>query len=186
MFRIPPVDLVDPATPGPCEPCSRERAGSPMHAPAGVIEAITRDVFGHPVDAVALEPISFDEVARDVVDARFRRQLVGAAIALGLTIHPPDPAGRGRDARPGTPSTSRSRCSIRSSEPRRGTGTGCRGLCAPQLGDERSEARGPRARRPRVRRAVPRMKGHGSEDTETIRASRRSATCRPAPGDRGR
>ena len=61
-------------------------------APAGVIDAVTADVFGHPVVAAELEPIDYHAVAHAIVDPGFRRQLVGAAVALGLTIHPSDPA----------------------------------------------------------------------------------------------
>jgi len=68
-------------------------------APASVIAAISADVFGHPVDPNRLEPIAFDEVAQQIGDPAFRRQLIGAAIALGTTIHPPDPTIATRTAR---------------------------------------------------------------------------------------
>jgi hypothetical protein len=90
MLRIPSPTLIEPgaralrtvlAGTGPLDP-----------TPGSVIDAITRDVFEHPVAAAALEPIDFDDVSRDIRDPLFRRQLVGAAVALALTVHPPDPA----------------------------------------------------------------------------------------------
>src|SRR3954470_10364165 len=89
MLRIPSPKLIEPgaralrtvlAGTGPLDP-----------TPAGVIDAVTRDVFARPVVADELEPIEFDDVSRSIPDPVFCRQLVGAAIALGLTIHPSDP-----------------------------------------------------------------------------------------------
>jgi hypothetical protein len=90
MLRIPSADRIDPgaralrtvlAGTGPLDP-----------VPAGVIDAISGDVFGHAVVAARLEPISYETVAQQITDPEFRRQLIGAAIALGMTIHPSDPA----------------------------------------------------------------------------------------------
>ncbi len=90
MLRIPSPKLIEPgvralrtvlAGTGPIDP-----------TPAGVIEAVTGDVFGRAVVASELAPIDFDEVSRSIPDPVFRRQLVGAAVALGLTVHPSDPA----------------------------------------------------------------------------------------------
>jgi hypothetical protein len=89
MLRIPSPTLIEPgaralrtvlAGTGPLDP-----------TPGSVIEAVTRDVFSHAVVAGALEPIGFEEVARSIPDPAFRRQLVGAAVALALTVHPSDP-----------------------------------------------------------------------------------------------
>jgi hypothetical protein len=90
VFRIPPPELVEPGTRALRTVLAGNGVVDP--APASVIAAISADVFGHPVDPSRLEPIRFDEVAQQIVDPAFRRQLIGAAIALGITIHPPDPA----------------------------------------------------------------------------------------------
>jgi hypothetical protein len=89
MFRIPPPELVEPAT----RALRTVLAGTTSldAAPAAVIEAVTRDVFGQPVDAARQAPIAFDQVALAIPDRALRRQLVAAAVALGMTIHPPDP-----------------------------------------------------------------------------------------------
>jgi hypothetical protein len=90
MLRIPSPKLIEPgaralrtvlAGTGPLDP-----------TPGGVIEAVTGDVFGRPVVAAELAPIGFDEVSDAIPDPVFRRQLVGAAVALGLTVHPSQPA----------------------------------------------------------------------------------------------
>ena len=90
MLRIPSPKLIEPGT----RALRTVLAGTePLdEAPASVIEAVSADVFGHPVIAADLEPIGFDEVSSSIPDSVFRRQLVGAAVALGLTIHPSDPA----------------------------------------------------------------------------------------------
>jgi hypothetical protein len=89
MFRVPSPELVEPGT----RALRTVLAGNgPVpSAPAGVMDAIAGDVFGHPIVAARLEPIDFDVVAEQIDDPVFRRQLVGAAIALGMTIHPPNP-----------------------------------------------------------------------------------------------
>ena len=89
MMRIPTPDLIEPATRALRTVLSGTDPLYPV--PAGVIEAISGDVFGHAVVAEKLEPISYEEVARDITDPGFRRQLIGAAIALGMTVHPSDP-----------------------------------------------------------------------------------------------
>src|SRR4051812_1482283 len=94
MLRIPPPGFVDCGTRALRTVLAGE--GTLDSAPAGLIEAVSGDVFGHAVVAAKLEPIGFDEVASSIPDPTFRRQLVGAAIALGLTIHPSDPAIAGR------------------------------------------------------------------------------------------
>jgi hypothetical protein len=90
VLRIPSPKLIEPgaralrtvlAGTGPLDP-----------TPGRVIDAVTRDVFAHPVAAEELAPIDFDDVSRSIPDPAFRRQLVGAAVALALTVHPSDPA----------------------------------------------------------------------------------------------
>src|SRR3954462_4695197 len=90
MLRIPSPKLIEPgaralrtvlAGTGPLEP-----------TPAGVIDAGSGDVFGRAVVAAELQPIGFDEVSDAIPDPVFRRQLVGAAVALGLPVHPAQPA----------------------------------------------------------------------------------------------
>jgi hypothetical protein len=90
MLRIPSPKLIEPGTRALRTVLAGTGALDP--APAGVIEAVSGDVFGQTVVAAELEPIGFDEVSRSIPDPVFRRQLVGAAVALGLTIHPSDPA----------------------------------------------------------------------------------------------
>jgi hypothetical protein len=90
MLRIPSPKLIEPGARALRTVLAGTGALDP--APAGVIEAVTADVFGQPVVAAELEPIDFDEVSSRIPDPVFRRQLVGAAVALGLTIHPPVPA----------------------------------------------------------------------------------------------
>jgi hypothetical protein len=90
VLRIPSPKLIEPGTRALRTVLAGTGALDP--APASVIEAVAGDVFGHPVIAAELEPIDFDEVSQLVPDPVFRRQLVGAAVALGLTIHPSDPA----------------------------------------------------------------------------------------------
>jgi hypothetical protein len=90
MLRIPSPKLIEPGARALRTVLAGTGALDP--APAGVIEAVTADVFGHPVVAAELAPIGFDEVSSRIPDPVFRRQLVGAAVALGLTIHPPVPA----------------------------------------------------------------------------------------------
>ena len=90
MLRIPPPGFVDVGTRALRTVLAGDDTLDP--APAGLIEAVSGDVFGHAVVAAKLEPIGFDAVANSIPDPGFRRQLVGAAIALGLTIHPSDPA----------------------------------------------------------------------------------------------
>ena len=89
MLRIPPPDAVPLgaralrtalAGDGPLDP-----------VPARLMEAVARDVLGTPIDADALEPIDTDDLAAAITDPALRHQLVGAAIALGMTVHPPDP-----------------------------------------------------------------------------------------------
>jgi hypothetical protein len=90
MLRIPSPKLIEPGA----RALRTVLAGTgPLDSvPAGVIDAVTADVFGSPVVASALAPIGFDEVSASIPDPVFRRQLVGAAVALGLTVHPSDPA----------------------------------------------------------------------------------------------
>jgi hypothetical protein len=89
MFRIPAPELIEPGTRALRTVLAGD--GPVPAAPAGVMDAVAGDVFGHPIVAARLEPIDFDAVAREIADPAFRRQLVGAAIALGMTIHPSDP-----------------------------------------------------------------------------------------------
>jgi hypothetical protein len=90
VLRIPSPKLIEPGA----RALRTVLAGTdPLDpVPGSVIEAVAGDVFRVPVVAAELEPIGFDEVADAIPDPAFGRQLVGAAIALGLTIHPPDPA----------------------------------------------------------------------------------------------
>jgi hypothetical protein len=90
MLRIPSPKLIEPGA----RALRTVLAGTgPLDSvPADVMDAVTGDVFGHAVVAAGLAPIGFDEVAASIPDPVFRRQLVGAAVALGLTIHPSDPA----------------------------------------------------------------------------------------------
>jgi hypothetical protein len=90
MLRIPSPKLIEPGARALRTVLAGDGALDP--APASVIDAVTGDVFGQAVVATQLAPIGFDEVSRSIPDPVFRRQLVGAAVALGLTIHPPDPA----------------------------------------------------------------------------------------------
>jgi hypothetical protein len=90
VLRIPPSEVVEPGVRALRTVLAGDATLAP--APAGLIEAITRDVFGHPVDPSRLAPISLDETASAITDPAFRHQLVGAAIALGMSVHPPDRA----------------------------------------------------------------------------------------------
>jgi len=90
VFRIPAPELIEPGARALRTAVAGD--GSLDPGPAALIEAVTRDAFGHAVDIARLAPISFDEVAVGIPDPGFRRQLVGAAVALGMTIHPPDPS----------------------------------------------------------------------------------------------
>src|SRR4051794_5245894 len=89
MLHIPPPDVVESGTRALRTVLAG--TGDLDPSPASVIEAVSGDVFGHAVVVAELAPIDFDEVARTITDPAFRHQLVSAAIALGLTIHPPDP-----------------------------------------------------------------------------------------------
>jgi hypothetical protein len=90
MLRIPPPEYVETGARALRTVIAGDAPLPP--APAALIDAVARGVFGAPVTASALAPISADEVGATIPDADFRRQLVGAAIAMGMTVHPPDPA----------------------------------------------------------------------------------------------
>jgi hypothetical protein len=90
VFRVPPPEFVDAGTRALRTTLAGDGPLPPV--PAALITTITSDVFGHAVDPDDLAPISFADVARAIPDPGFRRQLIGGAIAMGLTVHPPDPA----------------------------------------------------------------------------------------------
>ena len=167
MLRIPTPALLDPGTralrtvlagTGPLDP-----------TPAGVIDAISREVFHQPVDAATLEPIDFDDVARRIDDPGFRRQLVGAAIALGLTIHPPDAevATRARHlARALDVDEPMLAAFERSAEGHRYWMLADYARHSWATDEVKNEVRERGIRR--FVEQFPRMKGHGPEDTETV------------------
>ena len=90
MLRIPSPKLIEPGTACPADRARRHRdarsgAGRRHRAVTGDVSAAGRSPRSSSRSTSTRSP-------RSIPDPVFRRQLVGAAVALGLTIHPPDPA----------------------------------------------------------------------------------------------
>ncbi len=153
----------------PCGRCSPAAVRSIRHPP-GSSKPSPVTCSARPVVAAELEPIGFDEVSDLIPDPVFRRQLVGAAVALGLTIHPSDPAVATR--------TRELAAALGVDEPLLGAFE--RSLEGHRywmmadfarhswVGDEvQARGEGPTASAPSPSRSLA-MKGHGADDEETV------------------
>src|SRR5689334_16355831 len=94
MFRLPPPELTLTCLRG-----VRSGAAGPdglTDVQSSMVATMAAQVFAHPVDPSALEPIAPEALAAAVVDPALRHQLVVAMLALSLMAHPPDPGGPDR------------------------------------------------------------------------------------------